>query len=58
MNPPFVRSVNNNLLFGSLPDERGVLQNELRKRVKPLSASITAGLGAVFVARAARETAP
>jgi len=26
MNPPFVRSVGNNLLFGSLPDERGELQ--------------------------------
>ncbi len=58
MNPPFVRSVNNNLLFGSLPDERGVLQNELRKRVKPLSASITAGLGAVFVALADQSLKP
>jgi hypothetical protein len=34
MNPPFVRSVGGNLLFGSLPDERGALQSELKKRVK------------------------
>lgn len=52
MNPPFVRSVGGNLLFGSLPDERGVLQAELRKQVKKLGASSTAGLGAVFVALA------
>jgi hypothetical protein len=58
MNPPFVRSVNNNLLFGSLPDERGILQNELKKRVKPLSANITAGLGAVFVALADQSLKP
>ena len=52
MNPPFVRSVGGNLLFGSLPDERGVLQNELKKRVRNIPANITAGLGAVFVALA------
>jgi hypothetical protein len=50
MNPPFVRSVGGNLLFGSLPDERGALQQELKRRVKKLPASITAGLGSVFVA--------
>ena len=35
MNPPFVRSVGGNLLFGSLPDERGVLQKDLKKRLRP-----------------------
>ena len=52
MNPPFVRSVGGNLLFGSLPDDRGHLQNELKRRVKSLHANITAGLGTVFVALA------
>lgn len=52
MNPPFVRSVGGNLLFGSLPDERGAMQAELKKRVKNLSANSTAGLGSVFVALA------
>ncbi len=55
MNPPFVRSVGDNLLFGSLPDERGRLQTELKKRVKELPASITAGLGSVFTALADRK---
>jgi hypothetical protein len=51
MNPPFVRSVGGNLLFGSLPDEeRAILQNELKRSAKNLSASITAGLGSVFLA--------
>lgn len=51
MNPPFVRSVGGNLLFGSLPDdERAKLQTELKKLSKPLKASITAGLGSVFLA--------
>lgn len=51
MNPPFVRSVGGNLLFGSLPDdERAKLQQELKKRAKHLPASITAGLGSVFMA--------
>jgi hypothetical protein len=50
MNPPFVRSVGGNLLFGSLPDERGRLQTELKRRVKEIGASATAGLGSVFVA--------
>lgn len=52
MNPPFVRSVGGNLLFGSLPDERGQMQKELRKRVKKIGANSTAGLGSVFLALA------
>lgn len=52
MNPPFVRSVGGNLLFGSLPDERGVLQKELKEAVKKIEASTTAGLGSVFTALA------
>jgi hypothetical protein len=43
MNPPFVRSVGGNLLFGSLPDERGRLQTELKKRVKQIGASAHCG---------------
>jgi hypothetical protein len=57
MNPPFVRSVGGNLLFGSLPeDERKRMQKHLKAIVKKenLSASITAGLGSVFVALADR----
>ncbi len=54
MNPPFVRSVGGNLLFGSLPDERDKLQTELKRRVKQIGASATAGLGSVFVALADR----
>lgn len=55
MNPPFVRSVNSNLLFGSLPDERGRMQAELKRRVKTIGASATAGLGSVFIALADRH---
>ena len=55
MNPPFVRSVGGNLLFGSLPDERGSLQTELKTRVKEICANVTAGLGSVFVALADRR---
>lgn len=58
MNPPFVRSVGGNLLFGSLPDERGRLQTELKRRVKEIGASATAGLGSVFVALADRWLKP
>lgn len=58
MNPPFVRSVGGNLLFGSLPDERGLMQSELKKRVKSVQANITAGLGAVFVALADASLKP
>lgn len=53
MNPPFTRSVGGNLLFGSLPEvERKKTQRELKKLIqyKNVSASITAGLGSVFVA--------
>jgi len=56
MNPPFVRSVGGNLLFGSLPDDRGELQKELKKLLLKLpGASATAGLGSVFVALANRR---
>jgi hypothetical protein len=60
MNPPFVRSVGGNLLFGTLPDEREALQTELKKRVKQrrIAANITAGLGAVFVALADQRLKP
>ena len=56
MNPPFVRSVGGNLLFGSMPDkERKKLQDELKRRVTDKPASITAGLGSVFMAIADRH---
>jgi hypothetical protein len=58
MNPPFVRSVNSNLLFGSLPQERAALQKELKERAKFLSTTVTAGLGAVFVALADKHLKP
>jgi hypothetical protein len=57
MNPPFVRSVGGNLLFGSLPDDRGVLQKALKSQVRGLHANITAGLGSVFVALADKNMA-
>lgn len=53
MNPPFVRSSGGNLLFGSLPQgQRQEMQQRLQRliRQRNLSASITAGLGSVFVA--------
>jgi hypothetical protein len=54
MNPPFVRSVGGNLLFGSIPDkkQRKQLQQELSHKIRDnkLRASSTAGLGAVFSA--------
>ncbi len=58
MNPPFVRSVGGNLLFGSLPDERGKMQTQLKKLVQTAPASITAGLGSVFVALADQYLKP
>ncbi|MCL5971515.1 MAG: SAM-dependent methyltransferase [Firmicutes bacterium] len=58
MNPPFVRSVGGNLLFGSLPDERGKMQIQLKKLVQTVPASITAGLGSVFVALANQYLKP
>lgn len=53
MNPPFTRSVGGNLLFGHAPDkERERMQAALKKLVASQGsrASITAGLGSVFVA--------
>ena len=59
MNPPFTRSVIGNLLFGSLPStERGKLQKVLKKRLKSMQASATAGLGAAFVAAASPKLRP
>ena len=59
MNPPFTRSVGGNLLFGSLPAaDRRKLQNELSRRLKPRSATATAGLGAAFVAAASPKLRP
>ena len=55
MNPPFVRSVYGNLMFGSLPEERAFLKRELSKLSKRLGVSATAGLGAVFVPLADRH---
>jgi hypothetical protein len=53
MNPPFVRSVGGNLLFGSAPEaERVIMQRDLKKLLQEhhIPANTTAGLGAVFVA--------
>jgi hypothetical protein len=53
MNPPFTRSVGGNLLFGHAPaNERARMQIALKKIVaeEGVPASITAGLGSVFVA--------
>jgi len=53
MNPPFVRSVGGNLLFGSMPDkQRPKMQKRLKNLVKSSGAraNITAGLGSVFIA--------
>src|SRR5258707_10478975 len=53
MNPPFVRSVGGNLLFGSVPEtDRTKMQDRLKKLVKEsgVQASITSGLGSVFTA--------
>ncbi len=55
MNPPFVRSVYGNLLFGSLPDERGELQKELSRRTKVLGINATVGLGGAFVSLADKQ---
>ena len=53
MNPPFTSSRQPNLLFGSVPaKDRERMQKKLKRLVKELNlpASITAGLGSVFVA--------
>lgn len=58
MNPPFVRSVGGNLLFGSMPDkQRPKMQKRLKDLIKSsgAKANITAGLGAVFIAVADRR---
>ena len=57
MNPPFTRSVGGNLLFGSLPDERGALQTALKRRFKKHPANTTVGLGSPFIAVADRRLA-
>lgn len=46
MNPPFVRSVGGNLLFGSFPDDRGLLQKELKARIRTLVRTSRQGWGA------------
>ena len=59
MNPPFTRSVGDNLLFGSLPQpERSKLQKELRRRTKKRDAAVTAGLPPAFIAAAAPKLRP
>lgn len=61
MNPPFTRSTGGNLLFGSLPErERERLQKDLQRLIsqKNLKASVTAGLGAPFVALADQVLKP
>jgi hypothetical protein len=61
MNPPFTRSVGGNLLFGNISDPlRERLQADLKKAVgaQSLKASITAGLGSVFVALATKYVKP
>ncbi len=57
MNPPFVRSVGGNLLFGSMTAaKREKMRARLRKLLPKNDASISSGLGAVFVALAERHT--
>ena len=59
MNPPFVRSANPSKLFGTLPEkQRKQMQDALKKEVKHIQASATAGLGSVFVAVADKRLKP
>lgn len=60
MNPPFVRSVYGNLLFGSISDagDRDELQKELSRRTKKLGISATVGLGGAFVSLADKQIKP
>ena len=60
MNPPFVRSVGGNLLFGSYPEHRAEMKRELSQRLRRgrVHASATAGLGSVFIAVADRHMKP
>jgi hypothetical protein len=61
MNPPFTRTCGDNLLFGSLPKpERTRMQKAFQEWCKRngVEASITAGLGAPFLAAADRCLKP
>jgi hypothetical protein len=61
MNPPFVRSVGGNLLFGNLPtSQRTRMQTALKQMVKKdgIRANVTAGLGSVFTALGDRYLRP
>jgi hypothetical protein len=61
MNPPFTRSSQANLLFGSLPEgERAGLQRRLARllRGREIEATGTAGLASVFVATGDRAVKP
>jgi hypothetical protein len=58
MNPPFVSSRYGNRLFGSIPEDRPVLQKELSRQAKKLGISATAGLGAMFVPLADKHLKP
>jgi hypothetical protein len=61
MNPPFTRTCGDNLLFGSLPEtERTRMQKAFQEWCKRngVEASITAGLGAPFLAAADRCLKP
>jgi N-6 DNA methylase len=60
MNPPFVRSVGGNLLFGSFPRDRAAMQQKLRRLLsarggRGVHANATAGLGSIFAAVADRH---
>lgn len=61
MNPPFVRSVGGNLLFGNLPaPQRARMQTALKRLVREdnIPANVTAGLGSVFAALGNRYVKP
>lgn len=61
MNPPYVRSVGGNLLFGSVPEaDRTRMQTRLKQLVRrsEVQANITAGLGSVFAAIGDRHIKP
>jgi hypothetical protein len=61
MNPPYVRSVGGNLLFGSAPEaDRTRMQTRLKQLVRrsEVQANITAGLGSVFAAIGDRHIKP
>jgi methylase of polypeptide subunit release factors len=58
MNPPFVSSRYGNRLFGSIPEDRPLLQKELSRQAKKVGISTTAGLGALFVPLADKHLKP